>query len=315
VQVSNPFYPKITQGTLKNATVTRNQLLRPFPQYGSISNSGHYAGISNYHSLEVKLQKRMPGGGQLLGSYTFAKLLTNAEYLTSWLDATGTSGYSDYNNLSGEYALSSFDSRQRLVVSYSYPLPFGRGQHFLSNLSGVGNAFLGGWGLQGITTFQMGLPLGLTNATNTLSTYAFQGSMRPMYVPSAAGCNGTKTIGGSKYNRLGGPLATSTYFNTACFVQQSVSNPYVFNRFQYGNESRTDNTLRGVGQANWDMSLYKDIPIHENVSINLRVEAFNLFNRTQFGNPNTSVGNALFGNITSQLNNPRALQLSGRILF
>ena len=98
-------------------------------------------------------------------------------------------------------------------------------------------------------------------------------------------------------------------------MQQSVSNPYVFNRFQYGNESRTDNTLRGPGQANWDMSLYKDIPINENMKFNLRVEAFNLFNRVQFGNPNTSVGNALFGNITTQINNPRAFQLSGRFLF
>ena len=315
VQVANPFYPNIGQGVLRNPMVTRNQLLRPFPQYGSISNSGHYAGISNYNSLELKAQKRMAGGGQLLVAYTFSKLLTNAEYLTSWLDATGTGGYSNYNNLPGEYSLSSFDARQRLVVSYSYMLPIGRGQHFLSNLSGIGNAVLGGWGLQGITTLQKGLPLGLTNATNTLSTYAFQGSMRPMYVPEATGCNGTKTTSGSKYDRLGGPLAKSGYFNTSCFVQQSVSNPYVFNRFQYGNESRTDSKLRGPGQANWDLSLYKDIPVHENVSFNLRVEAFNLFNRTQFGNPNTSVGNALFGTITSQLNNPRAFQLSGRILF
>jgi len=169
--------------------------------------------------------------------------------------------------------------------------------------------------LEGITTFQKGFPLALTNATDTLSTYAFLGSMRRMYVPNATGCNGTKTISGSKYDRLGGPLAKSNYFNTACFVQQSVNNPYLFNRFQYGNESRTDNTLRGPGQANWDMSLYKEFPIHEHATFNLRVEAFNLFNRTQFGNPNQSVGNASFGTITSQLNNPRALQLSGRFVF
>jgi hypothetical protein len=314
-QVSNPYYPLISQGVLRNPTVTRNQLLRPFPQYGSITNSGRYAGISNYNSLEVKLQKRMANGGQLLGSYTHSKLLTNAEYLTSWLDATGTAGYSNYNDIDGEYSLSSFDARDRLVVSYVYPFPVGRNQHFLSHLSRVGNAFLGGWGMEGITTFQRGLPLGLTNATNTLSTYAYQGSMRPMYIASAAGCNGDKTTSGSKYSRLGGPLASTTYFNTACFVQQSLSNPYIFNRFQYGNESRTDSTLRGPGQANWDLSLYKDLPIRENMNFNLRVEAFNIFNRVQFGNPNTQVGNALFGNITTQLNNPRAIQLSGRFVF
>jgi hypothetical protein len=63
------------------------------------------------------------------------------------------------------------------------------------------------------------------------------------------------------------------------------------------------------------LSLYKEFPIHEKLTFNFRVEAFNLFNRVQFGNPNTSVGNALFGNITTQLNNPRALQFSGRFLF
>ena len=321
VSVANPFFPKISQGTLKQATVTRNQLLRPFPQYGSISNSGNYIGISNYHSLEVKLQKRMAGGGQLLGSYTFSKLLTNAEYLTSWLDATGTAGYQDYNDPGGQYANSSFDARQRLVVSYVYPLPIGRGKQLLTNLNPVVNGFIGGWGLEGITTLQKGLPLGLSDATNTLSTYAFQGTMRPMYVPSATGCNGTKTTSGSMYDRLGGKFAKTTYFNTACFISQSSptlpdgsTNPY-FNRFQYGNESRTDNTLRGPGQANWDMSLYKDFPIHENVAFNLRVEAFNLFNRVQFGNPNTSVGNTSIGQITTQLNNPRALQVSGRFNF
>jgi hypothetical protein len=319
--VNNPYYGTIVQGPLSQQTVLKNQTLRPFPQYGGISNSGHYAGISNYHSLEVKLQKRMAGGGQLLGAYTFSKLLTNAEYLTAWLDATGSAGYSDYNNLGGEYANSSFDARQRLVVSYVYPLPIGKGKYMLSNLNSVANAIIGGWGVEGITTFQKGLPLALSNSNNTLSTYAFLGSMRPMYVPSATGCNGTKTIGGSMYDRLGGKFAKTTYFNTACFISQSAAklpdgtaNPY-FNDFVYGNESRTDNTLRGPGQANWDMSLYKDFPIHENMAFNLRVEAFNLFNRVQFGNPNTSVGNTSIGQITTQLNNPRALQLSGRFNF
>ena len=58
--VANPFYPLITQGVLRQSTVTQGQLLRPYPQYGSISNSGHYIGISNYNALELKLQKECP---------------------------------------------------------------------------------------------------------------------------------------------------------------------------------------------------------------------------------------------------------------
>lgn len=309
--VTNPFYPVITQGTLSKATVTQNQLLRPFPQYGSISNSGHYFGISNYDALEVKLQKRMANGGQLLGSYTFSKLMTNAEYLTSWLDSTTTMGWQDYNNPSGEYAMSSFDARQRLVVSYTYPLPIGKGQLLLSNLNPVANTLIGGWGLDGITTFQEGYPLGLSDATNDLSTYAFDGTQRPFVV---GGCN--RKVSGSMANRLGvAEGETQGYFNTACFQSQTISSSSVFNPLAFGNESRTDNTLRTPGTANWDMSVFKDIPLHENLLFNFRVEAFNMFNRVQFGQPNVSVGNASFGSITSQYNNPRILQASGRITF
>jgi len=301
----------ITQGTDSKATLTQNQLDRPFPQYGSISNSGHYFGISNYDALEVKLQKRMSNGGQLLGSYTFSKLMTNAEYLTSWLDSTTTAGYQDYNNPSGEYAMSSFDARQRLVVSYLYPLPIGKGQLLLSNLNPVANTLIGGWELDGISTFQEGYPLGLSDATNDLSTYAFDGTQRPFVVP---GCN--RKVSGSMANRLGvAEGETQGYFNTACFQSQTISSSPVFNPFAFGTESRTDNTLRTPGVANWDMAIVKDVPIHENLLFNFRVEAFNVFNRVQFGQPNVSVGNASFGSITSQYNNPRILQASGRITF
>ncbi len=309
--VTNPYYPIITQGTLSKATVTDNQLLRPFPQYGSISNSGHYIGISNYHALELKLQKRMSNGGQILGAYTFSKLMTDAEYLTSWLDSTTTAGYQDYNSPMSNYSMSSFDARQRLVVSYRYPLPIGRGQLLLSNLNAVANEIIGGWGTDGIVTLQEGFPLGLSDSTNDLSTYMFEGTQRPDVV---AGCN--KKVSGSMFNRLGvAEGETQGYFNTACFQSQTISSNPVFNPLAFGNESRTDNTLRTPGTANYDLAVVKDFPIHENLMFHFRVEAFNAFNRVQFGQPNVSVGNASFGSITTQYNNPRLFQASGRIEF
>jgi hypothetical protein len=153
-QVSNPFYPKIKQGALANPTITQNQLLLPFPQYGGISNTGEYSGVSNYSALELKLQKHLPNNGTILGSYTWSKLMTNAEYLDSWLDGIvglTTGGWQNYNDPNAEYSLSSFDARQRLVVSYLYQLPIGRGQRFLPNSNAVANQLIGGWGLEGIT--------------------------------------------------------------------------------------------------------------------------------------------------------------------
>jgi hypothetical protein len=304
-QVPNPFYPNINQGVLKNPTVTQNQLLRPFPQYGSISNTGSYSGISSYNAFELKVQKRLPSAGTLLGSYTYSKLLTNAEYLDSWLDGIvglTTAGWQDPNRPRGEYSLSSFDARQRLVVSYLYQLPIGRGQRFLSDLNGVANAFIGGWGVEGITTFQKGFPLGFSVTPNILSTYAFEGTERPNVVPGCA-----KAFGGSIGSRLGGGGSSKTYFNTACFT--------IPTNFTYGNQPRTDHTLRTPGINNWDMSLFKQFPVHENMAFDFRIEAFNLFNRVQFGSPNTQLGNAQFGWITAQFNNPRILQLSGRFTF
>jgi hypothetical protein len=301
-QVTNPYFGLISQGVLKQATVTQAQLLRPFPQYGSISNSGHYIGVSHYNAMELKLQKRMPNGGMILGSYTFSKLMTDSEYLTSWLDSTGSAGYQDYNNPMSNYSLSSFDARQRLIVSYIYPLPIGKGRMLLPHLNAIAEAVIGGWGINGITTFQEGFPLGFSSTPNNLSSFAFQGTERPNVV---AGCG--KKTSGPMFKRLGGAGSTSTYFNTACFTIPA--------NFAFGNESRTDNQLRQPGQANWDMSLYKDIPITERSQFEFRAEAFNVFNRVQFGPPSTTVGSSTEGFITSQYNNPRLFQVSGRISF
>jgi Carboxypeptidase regulatory-like domain/TonB dependent receptor len=323
VPIPSIYVGKVSQGPLSSPSgfVTQYNLDRPFPQYGSITNSGHYIGISNYDALELKLQKRMSNGGQILGAYTFSKLMTDAEYLTSWLDSTTTAGYQDYNSPMSNYSLSSFDARQRLVVSYLYPLPIGRGQLLLHNLNSIGNEIIGGWGTDGIATFQEGFPMGFSDATNDLSTYAFEGSQRPNVT---AGC--AKKESGSMFSRIGvQEQGTKPYFDTDCFVSQTaatyklingstVTNPN-FNLFDFGNESRTDNTLRTPGTANWDLSVFKDFPIHENLTFNFRVEAFNAFNRVQFGQPNVSVGNANFGSINSIYNNPRLFQVSGRVEF
>ena len=304
-QAANPFYGKISQGVLQKPTVTKNQLLRPFPQYGGLGNTGSYSGISNYEALELKVQKQLPNGGTLLGGYTFSRLLTNAEDLTSWLDGIvglGTSGWQDYNNPGGEYSLSSFDARQRLVVSYVYQLPIGSGQRFLPNLHGVANTLIGGWGTDAIITFQKGFPLGMSVTPDVIGAYAFQGTQRPNVV---SGCG--KAYSGSIGSRLGGAGSAQTFFNKSCFT--------IPTDFAYGNEPRNDNTLRTPGTDDWDMSLFKDFPVHENMTFQFRAEAFNVFNRVQFGSPNTQLGNSQFGWITQQFNNPRLLQLSGRFNF
>jgi hypothetical protein len=297
-QVPNPFYGTIQFGTLSQPTVQQGQLLLPYPQYTSLSDPGGYVGDSSYHSLQMKAEKRFKSGGTVLASYTFSKVLANVETLTSWLEtqAGGVSGVQNIYNFAAEKSLSNFDSRQRFVLSYVYDLPFGKGKRFLSGLHGFTDRVVSGWGFNGVTTFQDGFPLGLTASPNTTGLNT---GLRPNV---AAGCN--KLTSGSAQSRI------SQWFNTSCF---SVPAAYTF-----GNESRTDPEIRGPGISNHDLALFKRTAIAERFNLEFRVEAFNLFNRVWFGPPNTvatTAANNTFGQITTQLNQPRLLQLALRLRY
>ncbi len=138
--VANPFpnySTNFTAGNQQYSTISSVELNKPFPQYGAISNTGNYVGVGNYNALQAKVEKRFSCGGMILGSYTFSKLLTNAESLTSWLETVGAPGYQNTNNLAGEYSFSGYDSRHRLVVSYVYNLPFGRGERYGAGVTGI----------------------------------------------------------------------------------------------------------------------------------------------------------------------------------
>ena len=257
-------------------------------------------GDTIYHSLQMKAEKRFASGGMLLVSYTFSKSIGNAETFSSWLEGgstgTGAAGVQDYSNLKAERSLSSFDSRQRLTVSYVLDLPFGKGKKLLPDVKGVADKVISGWGINGITTLQMGFPLGLTATPNLTG---FNTNLRPNVV---AGCE--KTISGPIQQRL------SQYFNTACFSVPGA--------FTFGSESRTDPTLRGTGINNFDFAVFKRTAITERFGLEFRLETFNLFNRVKFSNPNltaTTSANSTFGRITSQANNPRLLQLALRLSF
>jgi hypothetical protein len=295
--VPNPFYGKVLFGALAQPTVQYGQLLLPYPQYTSVSAPADYSGDSTYHSLQAKAEKRFKTGGTLLASYTFSKILSNAETLTTWLDSpTGVAGIQNWYNLTGEKALSSFDSRHRVVISYVYDLPLGKNQRFLSGVHGFADRAVSGWGINGLTTFQKGFPLGITATPNTTGLNT---GLRPNVTP---GCS--KTISGSAQSKY------TEWFNVQCF---SLPAAYTF-----GNEARTDPTLRGPGIANYDFAVFKRTAVTERINVEFRAEAFNLFNRVQFGAPNliyTTAANSTFGVISSQLNSPRLMQMALRLHF
>ncbi len=295
-QVPNPFYGSIQSGPLSSSTVAAEQLLLPHPQYSTLNVSGTGYGTSSYQSFQLKVERHFGDGGTMLISYTNAKLLSDTDTALSQTEIStgGVAAVQDWNNIKGSYSLSSQDTPQRLVFSYIVDLPFGHGKKFLSGVHGPSGKLISGWGVNGITTLQRGFPIKLTTSVN--STNSNGGGSRPDVV---SGCD--KSVPGDAEQRLAG------WFNTACFTKPAA--------FSFGTESRTDPTLRMQGINNFDFALFKTTQITERYGLTFRAEVFNLFNTPQFGPPGQALGTAQFGVISSQVNNPRLIQLGLRLKF
>jgi len=132
--------------------------------------------LSNYHSLQVEMEKRFSAGLSALASYTWGKALTDgADHLSTSFGGPGVdigvfSVTQNPNNLKAERGPAEFDVRHRLVVTYIYELPWGRGRHWGQSWSGITDMLLGNWQVSGIHTFQSGLPLTATlSGTNVLT--------------------------------------------------------------------------------------------------------------------------------------------------
>ena len=177
------------------------------------------------------------------------------------------------------------------MVSYVYELPFGPGKRFLPG-GGVAGKIVGGWQINGITTFRSGEPLQISGG-NTSALNA--GTQRPNW-------NGQNpTLSGSVTSRL------NQYFTTSDFT----FNPL----YTFGNAPRIMPDLYGPGTDDWGISVFKNTQIRERFNLQFRAEAFNAFNRVQFGNPATNITLSTFGVISTQANLPRDIQFALKLKF
>jgi hypothetical protein len=283
--------------------VQRGQLLLPYPEYTSVVIDEVTNRNSIYHSLQTKVERRFGDGGTILLSYTWAKLISDTDTLTGWLESAGGTqwGDSNSNNIRGERSLTAFDVPHRFVASYVLDLPIGKGKKFAGNVSGFADKLISGWGINGIVTYQTGIPVQLTAPDLSNS---FGGFSRPV----SSGQSGE--LGGKAQSRL------DQWFDTSQYL---LPQPFTF-----GNISRSLPDVRMDGIRNWDFAVFKAIRFGADGrhSVNFRTEFFNLFNRTQFGPPNAgccspAVGgnNSDFGKVTSQNNFPRLVQFALRFSF
>jgi hypothetical protein len=300
-------------------TITVGQCDRPYPWYGNVSDSVAYLGSSIYHAMQIKAEKRFHSGGVVMANYTWAKTIgdtdsTVGSYL-EWGSGVGGSGggIQDYNNMKAERSVMHYDVPQRAVISYVLTLPFGQGQKWANNTTGIVSHAISGWGINGITTFQHGFHLGFTDSTvnsgsaqnNQLGSFGF-GALRPTYTP---GCSKMSGITGGYASRV---IAQTPQFNRSCWSQPNPWTP--------GSEPRVDNSLFSQGIDNFDFSAMKSTKITERINIEFRAEFFNLFNRIQFAPPATAFGQMSgntndLGLVFQTANNPRLVQFSLRANF
>jgi hypothetical protein len=225
---------------------------------------------SNYHSLQARLEKRLTHGLQFQASYTYSHALDIASSANLGSFATGDFRDQRFPNL--EYGNADFDIRHRFVFSYSYDLPFGKGQRFGGNANGALNQIIGGWQVAGITSVSTGNYFTPTDIATNLSNSDGGGNVANAARPNRIGDPNAK------------PCIPGTMFNTCAFETNTVLGTF-------GNAGR--NLIRGPGFQNWDISIFKNIPLGERYRFEFRAEFFNIWNHV---NPQLFPGKFLFDN-------------------
>jgi len=239
-------------------------------------------GLAEYYALQVVADKRLSHGVNVQLGYSWSHAIDDVPLEFSGGDAGPTP--QDPRFLRAERSNSIIDQRQRLTLTYLWALPFGKGQPFLDR-GGPLNWILGNWQTNGLLFSQTGLYFSPVLGTSTTNTGT---SSRP-------NITGTVTY----------PRTLTNWFSASAF---STPAP-----FTYGNAGR--NSLIGPGRTNFDTSVFKSFPVHDQMLFQFRFEAFNVFNHPQFGYPNATVGTAQVGSITSVVGTPRNLQASLRFQF
>jgi hypothetical protein len=284
-QVPNPFAGQIKAGALAGNTVSRSQLLLPYPDYLGMMTLSNHGASSIYHSLQLTGERRYFNGISALVSYTFGKLIddSTSNANTGATDADFRIGL--YNRRL-ERSLDAFDITHRLVASGLWELPF------LQHSKSLAGRLLGGWQINGIMTLQGGMPL-IVRGANNFTGINWPDVQRDPTLPS-------------------GERSVTRWFDTDAFRNPAP--------FTIGNTPRTQPNARRPGIQDLSLSLLKSFRIAERFGMELRAELFNALNHVNYNDPNSTFSpnaqgvnvNAQFGRITSSLD-PRRLQLGARL--
>ncbi len=274
-----------------NFVGTIGQMLRPYPQYSTLSNPWLNLGQSNYQGLATSFNRRFASGLTFTAGYTFSKQLDN-------LLGSPRNPF----DRSLEKARGAIDHTHVFTGTYAFDLPFGAG-HNLNPGNAVARALVSGWRLSGVISYSTGSPLALVG-TNCTSG-GILGTCIPNYNPAFSG--NVRINGNYGDGNVYGSSPTS-YLDRNAFVAPAA--------YTYGNLPRTGvYGLNAPFNSSIDMSVRREFTLHENVKFAIQCDAFNVNNAVRFAAPGLNPDQASFGTLTSQANQPRKLQFNARITF
>ena len=255
----------------------------PFPEFGLFQGAAN-VGYSHYNSLGVKFTRRYSKGLTVLSSYTLSKSTDNG----SGIRTNGTDPLNPQNSycLSCEDGLSVFDQRHRFVTSVVYDMPVGPGRRYLST-GGLGNV-IGGWKLTSVVTLGSGFPLTVSAGEDSAN---IGNCCRPNRDFSVSTSLDDPTV--------------DKWFNTAAYSRAAQGT--------FGTAGRSE--VIGPGIFNVDFSMLKEIRFGRQPYLEFRVEAFNVLNHPNWGEPNTTLSSVAFGRVSSTRGDMRQIQLGLKLLF
>lgn len=250
-------------------------------------------GKSDYDGFLFSLQKRFSQGYQFDFNYTFSHSKDNNSSVAN----TVFGGLiCDLRNPDLCRGPSDFDIRHLINVNGIWELPIGRGKYFGGNMNGFLDAVFGGFSLSGIYTYRSGLPFSATTGSFPVG----------FVLDSPAVLTGDNSVVSGAINNTGSNVQ---FFGDATAAKNAFRNP---RNGEIGNR----NVLRGPSFWNLDLGLQKNFKLPwENTRLQIRADAFNVFNHNAFGLPDANINSPTFGRITTTASAPRELQFAVRFDF
>jgi len=269
---------------------TALQARRPIQGFQEIQ-AAFSGGKGDYRALQVKVERRYTRGLYLLNSFTWSRARDNA---SGHLEVqNGDNSRVNYRDLESEFGRSGYDQPINNTTSFVWELPFGKGRRYADDLPAIMEGILGGWRVVGISTITSGVPINLSYTPAATSTVSGLPTYRPNLLGDPVTPEDQRTI--------------NNYLNPAMVeIPTDRSNPF-------GNAPR--NSVRADMFRQFDLGLHKAFDLgRDQTRIEARIEAFNLFNTTNFGPANGNRSSSAFGTITST-SPARQIQLGLKFYF